>query len=437
MVLVAVAEPPSSQATILGDIRRLSDQGSTVLCYASGASLWPLGALCRLLLAGATHVFDSDDHAFASTLRGQLHELLDAATAHDRDQRALHEEMLAHGIVGRSAAIVSTFRRLVATSAVSSLPVLITGETGTGKELAARAVHRLDGGRRDRPFVPVNCSAISAGMADSDLFGHRRGAFTGADRDRPGLFRAAHGGVLFLDEIGDLDIGLQGRLLRVLQERRVLTVGTDQEVAIDVRIVAATNRDLEEMVRQQTFRADLFHRLNVLTVHLPALRARPDDIAPLVEHFLARGTGKLSATPEFIDALRHLELPGNVRQLENIVHRSTVTLRSGAALSLRDLPPELWVSLSNSDVTAPAPEPAPDRDQPPSPLPNDRAIPLDAIAVLDAASWNLDGALKICEEQLVAAALGASRGNRARAARLLGISPRCIFNKLRKHRLSA
>ena len=179
-------------------------------------------------------------------------------------------------MVGDSATMDGVFRWILRVSPLSELPVLLSGETGTGKELVARSIHRLDPRRADGPFVAVNCGAIVSGLAESELFGHRRGAFTGALHDRLGLVRAARGGVLFLDEIGDLDPGLQSKLLRVLQEHRVLAVGEDHEVAVNVRIIAATNRSLDEMVHARTFRADLFHRLNVLSIRIPALRERSE-----------------------------------------------------------------------------------------------------------------------------------------------------------------
>ena len=177
---------------------------------------------------------------------------------------------------------------MIRISRVSDVPTYITGETGTGKELLAKAIHSLDAKRRSGPFVAVNCSAISPGLAESELFGHRRGAFTGADRDRKGLIRAAQGGVLFLDEIGDLDAALQTKLLRVLQENRVLAVGEERDVPIDVRVVAASNRNLLAMVANGTFRADLFYRFTVLTVHVPPLRERRADIPPLIAHFVQK-----------------------------------------------------------------------------------------------------------------------------------------------------
>jgi two-component system response regulator AtoC len=429
IAIIIVAGPPSLQAPVLEDVCRFRLGGFTVLCCARDSNAWPIGVRCRLLISGAADVFDSDASGFAHDLRQRLEALIAAELDRARETAHLRQQMLGLGVIGVSQVITDVFRSIVRVSAVTDLPVLLTGETGTGKELAARAVHQLDPRRRDRPFVPVNCGAISAGLAESELFGHRRGAFTGAEHERPGLIRAARGGVLFLDEIGDLDIGLQTRLLRVLQERRVLTLGEDHEVPVDVRIVAATNRDLEEMVKQRTFRADLFHRLNVLTVHLPALRDRPEDIEPLVAHFASRsdegGRARVSASHEFVEALRQVHLPGNVRQLENVVRRAVVAARHGEPLRLSSLPSEFWRELA--------------RAGPPQEASGGKngAAPIDPVAILEASAWKLDDALALCEQQIVAAALGASHGNRSRAARLLGISPRCIFNKMRKHRLSA
>jgi DNA-binding NtrC family response regulator len=441
IALVAVAEQPSIHAPVLDDVRRLKTHGYIVLCYGEGAGRWPLGVQCRLLLAGASDLFDSTAPTFARGLRERLDAVLLAARERESENRRFGDQMLRLGVVGSSPPIVAAFRSIVRVSAVSDLPVLIGGETGTGKELAARAIHQLDPRRRDRPFIAVNCGAISAGLAESELFGHRRGAFTGAEHERMGLIRAARGGVLFLDEVGDLELGLQAKLLRVLQERRVMAVGDDHEVPVDVRIIAATNRNLEEMVGQHAFRADLFHRLNVLSVRVPALRDRPEDIEPLVHHFVAQCAGQGSSEPltagrEFVDALRHLEFPGNVRQLENIVRRAVISARHGNALGLRNLPPELWLELSRAAGTSAS------EGTPASTARTDRAridgsVPLDPVAILDATAWKLENALQLCEQHLVAAALGASRGNRSRAARLLGISPRCIFNKMRKHRLTA
>lgn len=435
VALVPVQE--EAKPALLEAVAVLKRKGYTVLCCWEGAGTWPLGAKCRLLVAGAAHLLDATSPEFVTELRERLVHLFAAEAERQSEDHRTRQQMLAMGIVGTGPAITAVFRRVLRVSVLSDLPVLIVGETGTGKELAARAIHSLDPRRRDAPFVAVNCGAISTGLAESELFGHRRGAFTGAAHDRKGLVRAAHGGVLFLDEIGDLDAGLQGKLLRVLQERRVLAVGEDQEVPVDVRIIAATNRDMESMVRGQAFRADLFHRLNVLTVFVPALRDRPDDIEPLIRHLIASCGGQapgreISASHEFIHALRRVELRGNVRELENVVRRAMLTC-NGNSLRLSDLPPELWSELANGAAGAPDDDTA--KEAVPS-ISDVKPDLIDPVAVLQAASWKLGPAVDLCEQKIVAAALGISNGNRSRAARMLGISPRSFFNKMRKYRLA-
>jgi DNA-binding NtrC family response regulator len=432
VAVVAAAEEPGP-ATFEA-VALLKGRDYTVLCVCDGARGWVLGAQCRLLLAGATELVDGEVLFEMGGLHRHLSRLLEAEAARRREGRRARERMAALGVVGNSPAIQDVYRWVQCAGPLSDLAVLISGETGTGKELAARALHRLDPRRSSGPFVAVNCGAISPGLAESELFGHRRGAFTGAEQARKGLVRAASGGVLFLDEIGDLDLGLQGKLLRVLQERRVLSLGHDEETPVDVRIVAATHRDLEAMVREGKFRADLFHRLNVLSVRLPALRERPEDVELLVRHFMARCTGQpegtVSASQDFLLALSRVELPGNVRQLENLVRRAMLGWRPGEPLRLSDLPPELWQELAHLSRAGGAAGAGPGVPEPVRAAGPD--APFDAVRLLEACDWQLERALSLCERRIVDAALGASSGNRSRAARLLGISPRSIFNKLRK-----
>jgi two-component system response regulator HydG len=242
-------------------------------------------------------------------------------------------------ILGRSKAMQIVFEQIGAIAA-SDATVLILGESGTGKELVARAIHQRSA-RRDRPFVPVNCAAIPENLLESELFGHEKGAFTGADRRRRGLFVEADGGTLFLDEVGDLSLALQAKLLRALQERSIRPVGGQQDIRLDLRVISATHRDLPALVQQARFREDLYYRLAVLPLRLPTLRERSDDILMLAAHFLERTASTLKKPLEGFDAeasawlLSH-RWPGNVRELENVVERAA-TLAPGPHITLKDL----------------------------------------------------------------------------------------------------
>jgi two-component system NtrC family response regulator len=303
------------------------------------------------------------------------------------------------GFVGSSEAMRAV-QKTIGMLADSNATVLVSGETGTGKELVARAIH--DHGRRgDKPFVAVNCAAIPAELIESELFGHVRGAFTGAVGERAGAFREADKGTLFLDEIGDMNIAMQAKLLRALQERMVRPVG-GKPVPVDARVIAATHRDLGRHVRDGGFREDLFYRLHVVPIHLPPLRERVAEIVPLAEHFLAHAGNKRLAA----DAARLLvehAWPGNVRELKNAMERA-------AALARGDV-----IAASDLDFIgrARASEPAA-RDWPEEDLPS-------ATARLEA--------------MLIRRALAKSGGNRAEAARLLGIHRQLLYAKLKQHGL--
>lgn len=243
-------------------------------------------------------------------------------------------------IIGSSPpmkAVAETIERVADTG----VDALILGETGTGKELVARSVHRL-GRRGDGPFVPVDCGAIPEHLLESELFGYERGAFTGADRQRRGLLETASGGTFFLDEIGDLPLVLQAKLLRVLQERKLRRVGGNSEVDVDVRIVAATSRDLDQMVQERTFREDLFYRINVVRIDLPPLRERGDDLGLLAEHFTLRCSREMerrvpAITPAAYSIMRRYHWPGNIRELQNIIRRAIV-LSDDDKIGTDDLP---------------------------------------------------------------------------------------------------
>ncbi len=301
-------------------------------------------------------------------------------------------------IAGRSPQMLEVFKT-VARVAPSKSNILILGESGTGKELVARALH-LQSPRALQRFVPVNVSAIPEGLLESELFGHLRGSFTGATTTRRGVFEEAHRGTLFLDEIGDLSMPLQAKLLRVIQEQRVKPVGGSEEIAVDVRIVGATHRDLEEMVRAGRFREDLYYRLNVVSIALPPLRERPGDIPVLIQHFLRKleqetGRPVPRFAPETLELLAAYPWPGNVRELENVVERA--------------------VLLSNQSVIGP--------DALPARL-------LDPVAAEGALPTGLP-ALEVMIERYVARVLEHTAGNQTRAAGILGISRRTL------HRMAA
>ncbi|MBI2461302.1 MAG: sigma-54-dependent Fis family transcriptional regulator [Candidatus Rokubacteria bacterium] len=256
-----------------------------------------------------------------------------------RFRQELRERYRFENIVGLSPQMVEVYR-LVARAAVTDATVLIQGETGTGKELIARAIH-YGSSRADRPFVPVDCTALPEALFESELFGHERGAFTGAVTTKRGLFEAAHGGTIFLDEVGDLPLALQAKLLRVLQERQIRRVGGGETIPVDVRVLAATNRDLKRRVEAEEFREDLYYRLSVVTMQIPPLRERRQDIPLLAHHFLERLAREPNAPPRGIapaavERLMVHDWPGNVRELENVIARAA-TLSSAPVLTPENL----------------------------------------------------------------------------------------------------
>ncbi len=258
--------------------------------------------------------------------------------------------------VGSGPAMRKVFN-LIEQVATTDVDVLILGDTGTGKELVARSVH--DRSRRsNEPFVAVDSGAIPENLLESEFFGHERGAFTGADARRIGLLEHANGGTFFLDEVGELPLLLQAKLLRTLQERKLRRVGGREEIAIDVRVIAATGRNLEQMIREKTFREDLFYRINVVRIDLPPLRARGDDLGLLIEHFASRysremGKAVVGITPEAYQVLAHYRWPGNVRELQNVIRRG-IALTRGSMISIDDLPDDIVSSAGLSEASSSA-----------------------------------------------------------------------------------
>ncbi|MEX2272275.1 MAG: sigma-54 dependent transcriptional regulator [Vicinamibacterales bacterium] len=322
----------------------------------------------------------------------------------------LDERYRLEGIVGKSEPMRALFQ-LLHTVADSPATVLITGETGTGKELAARAIHHASA-RRAHRFVALNCSAIPETLLEAELFGHVRGAFTGAVANRQGKLEHAHRGTLFLDEIGTMSPALQAKLLRVLQEREFERVGDSQTVKVDVRVLAATHADLAMMVKEGQFREDLFYRLNVVPVRMPPLRERREDIPLLVQHFLASLARDARKGPSAIsqDAMRQLMIypwPGNVRQLENVVERMFTLLPKRAQIEVDDLPDEIRAASPTAASGV-----------------HTEAMPEHGV--------DLDGYLSNVELMLIRKALDRTSGNKRRAADLLQIKRTTLIEKLKR-----
>ncbi len=329
-------------------------------------------------------------------------------------------------LIGNSRAMARVYREL-AKIAATPVTVLIRGETGTGKELIARALYQ-HGHRAHRPFIAVNCAAIPENLLESELFGHERGAFTGATSLRIGRFEQAHNATLFLDEIGDMDSQLQAKLLRVLQERRIQRVGGRSDIPVDVRFIAATHRDLEEMIRKGEFREDLYYRLNVATITLPPLRDRSEDIPLLVDYFLARyaedfGLGKASISPLAVRYMETQPWPGNVRQLQNILRKALLKKR-GYTITEDDVR-ELMSDALTSAKGAPDEPTLPELSRKVLRRAMDGEIEVGAYAEMN----------RLMEQELLGAAIELSAGNKAKAARWLGLSRLTLREKLQQHGL--
>jgi DNA-binding NtrC family response regulator len=309
--------------------------------------------------------------------------------------------LLPDGLVGRTAEMLTVYKQ-IARAADSTATVLIAGESGTGKELVARAIH-AHGDRAARPFVAINCGAISETLLESELFGHARGAFTGATADRKGVFEQAHGGTVFLDEIGDTPPAMQVKLLRVLQDGEVRPLGASRAIHVDARVVAATNADIDHAIATQRFREDLYYRLSVIVIRLPALRDRREDIPLLIDQFVgnaaARAGRSVTTSPEAIAALTAYRWPGNVRELENTIERLVVFSRG--RIDLQDLPPAI--------VAAP---------------------PLQEQLFQDLP------ALEEVERRYLIHVLEAVGGNRSRAAEVLGIDRRTLYRMAERFGIS-
>jgi two-component system response regulator HydG len=320
-----------------------------------------------------------------------------------RLQRARMKSSMGFGsIIGQSPEMERLYR-IIAKAARSTHPVLVLGESGTGKEMVARSIH-FTGPFKDKPYIPVDCGSLVPTLIESELFGHVKGAFTGANQSKEGLLAIAEGGTVFLDEIGELPVDLQSKLLRAIQEKEIRPVGSTKRISINVRILAATNRDLEQAVVQGTFRRDLYFRLNVLTLRLPSLRERRDDIPLLISHFLDRlaqtTDQKKSLSDEAMELLMKHDWPGNVRELENCLERSWA-LSSGPILQVSDLPSDLRSARTNVSFRAAS---------------GSQIIPMAEL-----------------EKQAILATIEQVKGDKLMAARLLKIGKTTLYRKLKEY----
>ncbi|HEY0134235.1 MAG TPA: sigma-54 dependent transcriptional regulator, partial [Nannocystis sp.] len=388
----------------------LADRKSVQMRGITGAMAAPVEGLIFYVEWGPREALRASEHAYddeALRLLVCAAQLVSAIgdSARERQQlgaAARHGPPAVHGeMIGRSAAI-QKLQVLLERVAATTSTVLVLGESGTGKELAAGMIHALSP-RAGKPFVAINCAAIAESLLESELFGHEKGAFTGAVAQHDGVFMRAHGGTLFMDEVGELSPGAQARMLRVLENRTLTRVGGTRELTVDVRLIAATHRDLRRQVAEGRFREDLLYRIGVIQTQLPPLRDRRDDIPLLAQHFLrviGERVGRRvdSIAPEALEVLTRYRWPGNVRELRNVLERALV-LGDGPVLEVDDLPPELLHAA------------------PPTPAATDAVVrPLVEL-----------------EREAIVSALAATGGNKARAAALLGIDRTTLYRKLKDH----
>ena len=403
MVITDVKLPDGDGIEILRHVKAASPETAVVVMTAYGTTETAVAALKLGAQDYLVKPFDVDE------LKIVVRSALEKQQLEEENLLLKAEFCVQHGldrIIGASQSMKRVFD-LIRSVAGTASTILVQGESGTGKELVAKAVHALSP-RRDAPFVSVNCAALPENLLESELFGHMKGAFTDAHQTKKGLFETAHRGTLMLDEVGEMPLSMQVKLLRVLQERRVRRVGANEEVEVDVRMIAATNRSLEDLVRDRRFREDLYYRLNVIPIRVPPLRERSDDIPLLARHFLERfgqemGKPALQVSDAAMGLLARHSWPGNVRELENVIERA-VALETTGAIQPERLPETVFAAGAAREVP-------PDFSQ----------------------GFSLDRHLEAIEADLLRRALERSDGNRGAAARLLGVTPRSLRYLIRKH----
>lgn len=404
IVLTDFKMPDKSGLELLKETRQLNPETSVVIMTAFGTIE---GAVEAMRDGAYDYLTKPIDLQELDLLLQRIAERRTLISENRLLKEQLAEKFSFQGIISQSAemeSVLNTAGRV----AQSKASILIRGESGTGKELIARAIH-FGSPRKDKPFIAVNCAALNENLLESELFGHERGAFTGADKQRRGRFELADGGTIFLDEVGDIPPSVQVKLLRVLQEQHFERVGGSESLQVDVRILAATNRNLEELIGQGKFREDLFYRLNVVTIDIPPLRMRRADVAPSLEHFLSLYTKEhrkknLAFSKEAWNTLLRYDYPGNMRELENIVQRAVI-LSHGDTIATYDLPQTVRILKSENEVVREGP------------------------------SLSLPERVERLEKELVLEALRVHHNNQSRAAKSLGISERNLRYRLTKWRI--
>lgn len=404
-VLLDVSLGQTSGLQLLAEMKQLRPELIVIMMTAYGT----IQSSVEAIKAGAYHYLTKPLHM--DEVKLLLHKALDYQQLHRRVQalsEAVRQTQSYAGIVGKSQAMGRVFQFIERVKDISS-SILITGESGTGKELVARAIH-FQGNRSSAPFSVINCAAIPETLLESELFGHEKGAFTGAYQSKQGLFEYSQGGTVFLDEIGEMPLSLQAKLLRVLQERVVTRLGSYEAREVDIRIIAATNRDLEAEVARGTFREDLYYRLNVIPIRIPPLRERAEDIPYLLEHFLQvsvanMGKQKKAFSPEAKKWLYAYSYPGNVRELANIVEYA-VALSQGEIITMEDLPPMLR---ERSRVSRPGSQ-------------EKEGLVIPSGITLEEA-----------ERRIILHTLERQGGHRKKTAEVLGISERGLRQKLKQY----
>ena len=399
VVLTDLKMPGKSGLDVLEEVLRLSPQTSVLLMTAFATAQTAVQAMKKGAYDYLIKPFDFEE------VRLKIEHIL-KEKALQQENVGLKEQLQTRfsfeNIIGHSGTMQDVFK-LVKKVSDADTTVLIRGESGTGKELIALAIHR-NSHRAEKPFIAVNCAAIPENLLESELFGYEKGAFTGADRRKPGRFELAADGTIFLDEIGDLSPALQAKILRVLQNKTFERLGGTEALQMKARIIAATNRDLEAAVKDGHFREDLYYRINVFPIFLPPLRNRKEDIPELIEHFVARYSKKpLKIAPNFIHALQAYRWPGNVREMENIIERAVI-LTDGDELTVEHLPPHLTHGIEESLFNAEFP---------------DDGIELEKMEI-----------------GLIRKALAKSGGNKTKAAQLLGITRRKLYSMMERLQLN-